>query len=173
MSAPRHCLACGARLRATRQDGVRRLRCPRCGWIFYNNPVPATVAIVVGPRGLLLCRRAAAPYAGYWDLAGGFLEADETPERGLRRELREELGARIRRLRFRGFVPDRYGPDGFPVLGIVYEVRLAGRITPGSDVSEVRWVKRDAIPWRRLGFASIRRALRDYLRGGDQKIAPR
>ena len=87
MSAPRHCLACGARLRATRQDGFRRWRCPRCGWIFYNNPVPATVAIVVGPRGILLCRRAAAPYAGYWDLAGGFLEVDETPERGLRREI--------------------------------------------------------------------------------------
>jgi hypothetical protein len=59
------------------------------------------------------------------------------------------------------------------VLGIVYEVRVAGRITPGSDVSEVRWVKRDAIPWRRVGFASIRRALRDYLRGGDQKITLR
>ena len=173
MSAPRHCLVCGGRLRATRQDGFRRWRCPRCGWIFYDNPVPATVAIVVGPRGILLCRRAAAPYAGCWDLAGGFLEADETPERGLRRELREELGARVRRARFRGFVPDRYGPDGFPVLGIVYEVRVAGRITPGSDVSEVCWVKRDAIPWRRLGFASIRRALRDYLRGRDQKITLR
>jgi hypothetical protein len=84
-------MACGARLRAWRQDGFQRWRCPRCGWIFYDNPVPATVAIVVGPRGILLCRRAAAPYRGYWDLAGGFLEADETPERGLRRELREEL----------------------------------------------------------------------------------
>ena len=162
-------MACGARLRATRQDGFRRWRCRRCGWIFYDNPVPATVAIVVGPRGILLCRRAAAPYRGYWDLAGGFIEADETPERGLRRELREELGVRVRRARFRGFVPDRYGPGGFPVLGLVYEMRVAGRITPGSDVSEVRWVERDAIPWRRLGFASVRRALRDYLRGGDQK----
>ena len=162
-------MACGARLRATRQDGFRRWRCPRCGWIFYDNPVPATVAIVVGPRGILLCRRAAAPYRGYWDLAGGFIEADETPERGLRRELREELGVRVRRARFRGFVPDRYGPGGFPVLGLVYEMRVAGRITPGSDVSEVRWVERAAIPWRRLGFASIRPALRDYLRGGDQK----
>ncbi len=36
-----------------------------------------------------------------------------------------------------------------------------------------RWVRRDEIPWRRLGFASIRRALRDYLRGGDQKITLR
>jgi ADP-ribose pyrophosphatase YjhB (NUDIX family) len=166
-------MACGARLRVTRQDGFRRWRCPRCGWTFYNNPVPATVAIVVGARGILLCRRAAAPYRGMWDSAGGLLEADEPPARGLRREIREELGARIRRARFRGFVVDRYGRGGFPVLGLVYEVRLAGRIVAGSDVSEVRWFPRDAIPWRRIGFASIRRALRDYLRGGDQTIRVR
>lgn len=141
--------------------------------MFYGNPVPATVAIVVGPRGILLCRRAAEPYRGMWDSAGGFLEADETPERGLRREIREELGVRVRRARFRGFVMDRYGRSGFPVLGLVYEVRLTGRIVAGSDVSEVGWFPRDAIPWRRIGFASIRRALRDYLRGGDQTITLR
>ncbi|HSE05095.1 MAG TPA: NUDIX domain-containing protein [Methylomirabilota bacterium] len=161
---PRHCLICGARLLAGREHGFRRRRCPRCGWVFYDNPVPATVAIVVGPRGLLLCRRAAEPYRGTWDLAGGFLEAAEPPEPGLRREIREELGARVRRARFRGFVVDRYGRCGIPVLGLVYEVRLAGRIAARSDVSEVRWFARDAIPWRRIGFASIRRALRDYLR---------
>jgi NAD+ diphosphatase len=166
-------MACGARLRVTRQDGFRRWRCPRCGWIFYNNPVPATVAIVIGPRGILLCRRAAAPYRGTWDTAGGFLEADEPPARGLRREIREELGARIRRARFRDFVVDRYGRGGIPVLGLVYEVRLAGRIVAGSDVSEVRWFPRDAIPWRWIRFASIRRALRDYLRGGDPTITLR
>ncbi len=161
---PRHCLACGARLRAGREHGFRRWRCPRCGWIFYGNPVPATVAVVVGPRGLLLCRRAAEPFRGYWDAAGGFLEAGESPEQGLRRELREELGARVRRARFRAFVLDHYGRDGFPVLGLVYEVRLSGRISARSDVSEVRWFPRRSIPWRRIGVASIRRALRDYLR---------
>ena len=160
---PRHCLVCAARLRGGRQDGHRRWRCPRCGWVFYNNPVPATVAIVLGPRGILLCRRAAAPFRGLWDLAGGFLEADEPPLRGLRREIWEELGARVRTARFCGFVMDRYGPGGIPVLGIVYEVRLAGRITARSDVSEARWFSRRALPWRRIGFASIRRALRRHL----------
>jgi ADP-ribose pyrophosphatase YjhB (NUDIX family) len=126
--------------------------------------VPATVALVAGPRGVLLCRRAAAPFAGTWDLAGGFLEAGERPERGLRRELREELGARVRSARFVGFEIDRYGSDGAPVLGLVFEVRLVGRIRARSDVSEVRWFPRDAIPWRQVGFASIRRALRAYLR---------
>jgi len=161
---PRHCLACGARLRAVREQGFRRWRCRRCGWTYYGNPVPAAVAIVVGPRGFLLCRRAAAPHRGAWDLAGGFLEADERPERGLRRELREELGARVRRARFVGFEIDRYGAGGVPVLAVLFEVRLAGRIRARSDVSEVRWFPRNAIPWRQIGFAAIRRALRVYLR---------
>jgi ADP-ribose pyrophosphatase YjhB (NUDIX family) len=161
---PRHCLACGSGLRARREDGFPRWRCGRCGWVFYNNPVPATVAIVVGRRGVLLCRRGGPPHRGTWDLAGGFLEADESPERGLRRELREELGARVRSARFRGFVLDHYGRAGVPVLGLVYTVRVSGAITARSDVSEARWFSRDAIPWRRIGFASIRTALRDYLR---------
>ena len=170
-----YCSACGQPVTTSIPDGDNRPRavCPACAAVHYVNPKLVVGCVPEFAGQILLCRRAAAPYAGYWDLAGGFLEVDETPERGLRRELREELGARVQRARFRGFVPDRYGPDGFPVLGIVYEVRVAGRITPGSDVSEVRWVKRDAIPWRRLGFASIRRALLDYLRGGDQKITLR
>jgi len=57
---------------------------------------------------VLLARRARAPYAGLWDLPGGFLEAGETPEAALGRELREELGARVRRARL--VEPDHYGP---------------------------------------------------------------
>jgi ADP-ribose pyrophosphatase YjhB (NUDIX family) len=161
---PRHCLACGARLRVVREHQFRRWRCPRCGWTFYHNPVPATVAIVVGVHGVLLCRRAADPFRGTWDLAGGFIEAGERPERGLCRELREELGVQVRSARFRGFEIDRYGPGGAPVLGLVFEVHLIGRVRARSDVSEVRWFPPDAIPWRQIGFASIRRALRAYLR---------
>jgi len=161
---PRHCLVCGSGLRARCENGFSRWRCDRCGWVFYGNPVPATVAIVVGRRGVLLCRRGGPPHRGTWDLAGGFLEAGESPERGLRRELREELGARVRSARFRGFVLDHYGRGGVPVLGLVYTVRVSGAITARSDVSEARWFSRDAIPWRRIGFASIRRALRGYLR---------
>jgi NAD+ diphosphatase len=164
MGAPRHCMRCGGRLQTRREHGFPRWRCSRCAWVFYGNPVPATVAIVVGPRGILLCRRGAAPFRGTWDLAGGFLEAGESPERGLRRELREELSARVRTARFRGFVLDQYGRGGVPVLGLVYETRLTGRIRPRSDVIEARWFPRRAIPWRRIGFASIRRALRSYLR---------
>jgi ADP-ribose pyrophosphatase YjhB (NUDIX family) len=114
-------------------------------------------------RKVLLGRRADEPYRGTWDLPGGFLEAGEVPERGLRREIREELGAKIRSARLLGFFHETYGPGGFPILAIVYRVRLAaGRLRHGSDVSEVRWFSVRKLPYREIGFASVRRALRQF-----------
>ena len=160
-----HCLACGGRLRTARIEGRWRRRCPRCGFVFYDNPVPAVVALVRGPRGLLLARRGRPTYAGTWGLPGGFLEAGELPVQGLRRELREELGASATIAGLLGFYRDRYGPGGFPVLTLVYGARLRGPAAARSDVAEVRWFAPEAIPWRSIAFPSIRQALRDHLKG--------
>jgi 8-oxo-dGTP diphosphatase len=169
----RYCMACGAGLQTVRQEGRRRRRCPECGWTFYDNPTPAAVAIVEGPAGILLARRAAPPYQGTWDLPGGFLESGELPDRALGRELREELGTRAVMTRFHGFSTDCYGPGGVPILAMVYVTRLVGEPAAGSDVAEVRWFRRDAIPWRQIGFPSVRRALREYLRSEGASAAPR
>ena len=160
----RHCMVCGARLKPMMQEGRLRRRCPRCGWIFYENPAPASVAIVEGRGGLLLARRAAPPYEGTWDLPGGFIEADEHPDQALLRELREELGARAVITGLHGFSIDHYGADGMPILAVVYVARLTGKPSPQSDVAEVRWFAWDALPWRQIGFPSIRHTLREYVR---------
>lgn len=166
-------MACGGRLRAARLEGRRRRRCPRCGWIFYDNPVPAAVAVVLGPRGILLARRARPPYAETWDLPGGFLEAGELPDRALRRELQEELGVRARIVRFLGSFTERYGPRGFPILAMVYLARLDGPPAARSDVSEIRWFSPRAVPWREIAFPSVKRALRAYLARVSRERRPR
>jgi ADP-ribose pyrophosphatase YjhB (NUDIX family) len=164
----RFCLACGGRLRPAREGTRRRPRCVRCGWIFYRNPVPAAIALVVRRGRILLTLRARPPFARTWDLPGGFLEEGETPEAGLRRELREELGLRVRRARFAGFALDRYGPKGFPILVVVYRVvPVSTRVSPGDDVASARWFARDSLPLGRVRFAGVRRALRAWARAGS------
>jgi ADP-ribose pyrophosphatase YjhB (NUDIX family) len=159
----RFCMACGGRLKPVLDDGRRRLRCRRCRWTFYGTPVPAAVALIVRGRKVLLVRRASPPYAGTWDLPGGFLEGEETPEVALRRELKEELEVETRSARFLAFFHDIYGPAGFPVLAVLYRVTVAkGPLATATDVSELRWFDRAALPWRQIRFRSVRDALRRF-----------
>jgi ADP-ribose pyrophosphatase YjhB (NUDIX family) len=124
------------------------------------------VAIIVQRGSVLLGRRARAPYQGTWDLPGGFLEPYETPEAGLDRELKEELGVGIRASRLVGYGVDRYGERGVAVLALVYRVTPTSvRFKPADDVSEVRWFPERGLPFREIAFRSIRKTLRDYFRG--------
>jgi 8-oxo-dGTP diphosphatase len=59
--------------------------------------VPCVGAIVHDLDGrLLLIRRGHAPHAGSWSLPGGRVEAGETPEQAVEREVREETGLEVR-----------------------------------------------------------------------------
>jgi 8-oxo-dGTP diphosphatase len=59
--------------------------------------VDVAVGVLVQPNGdfLVTSRPVGKVYAGYWEFPGGKLEAGETVEQALRRELVEELGITI------------------------------------------------------------------------------
>ena len=60
-------------------------------------PVDVAVGVLVDPQGrfLLTSRPEGKVYAGYWEFPGGKLEAGETVEAALKRELHEEIGIEI------------------------------------------------------------------------------
>ncbi|MDP2819334.1 MAG: NUDIX domain-containing protein [Polaromonas sp.] len=66
-----------------------RLRCPACDYTHWNNPVPV-LAAVIEYQGKILLARNAAWTAKMYALITGFMEAGETPEGGITREIREE-----------------------------------------------------------------------------------
>ena len=62
-----------------------------------RTPVDVAVGVLIDAQGrfLLTSRPAGKVYAGHWEFPGGKLEAGETVEQALRRELHEELGIDI------------------------------------------------------------------------------
>jgi 8-oxo-dGTP diphosphatase len=62
-----------------------------------REPVDVAVGVLIDPQGdfLLTSRPEGKVYAGYWEFPGGKLEAGESVEQALRRELHEELGIEI------------------------------------------------------------------------------
>ena len=89
----RFCPQCATplQLRIEQEDGGarERLRCPACDFTHWNNPTPVLAAVIEYQGKVLLARNAAWPGKMY-ALITGFMEAGETPEDGIRREIAEE-----------------------------------------------------------------------------------
>ena len=76
---------------ASLEDGgeKERMRCVACGYTHWNNPVPVLAAVIEYDGQILLARNAAWPGKMY-ALITGFMEAGETPQEGIAREIAEE-----------------------------------------------------------------------------------
>ncbi len=72
-----------------------RLRCPACGFTHWNNPTPVLAAIVELNGKVLLARNAAWP-SKMFALITGFMEAGESPQHGVAREVKEETNLDVR-----------------------------------------------------------------------------
>lgn len=101
-----------------------------------------TLLVVAGALArdgrLLLTRRPEGdPLAGFWELPGGKVEADETPEAALAREWSEELGVEAEAIAPLTFASG--APNGRHVTLLVYLVRLLGGEPSPLGVAEVCW----------------------------------
>jgi 8-oxo-dGTP diphosphatase len=103
-----------------------------------------TAAVIERGGTVLLCRRKpGGSLGGKWELPGGKLEPDETPEQGLVRELREELGIEVRVGEFIGSADFRNGPSEYRVL--TYLVQLVSGVPRAREHEELRWVSSDEL----------------------------
>jgi len=141
------CPRCGSKLESKVVEGRERGWCPLDGIVVYENPVPATAAVVFNQRQeLLLVRRGKEPGMGKWCLPGGFQEIGETPEQCMLRELLEETGLVGE---VTGLVALEMGqnPLAGEVLVAGYYVRVqGGDLQAGDDAVEAGYFPLQALP---------------------------
>jgi 8-oxo-dGTP diphosphatase len=121
----------------------------------YNFPRPAvTTDTLVFRWGdncieVLLIKRKKDPYKGFWALPGGFLEIEETPPDGARRELKEETGLEINILKEVGtFGEIDRDPRGRTITIAFYTfINQTGPIQQAqSDAAEIKWASVKDLP---------------------------
>jgi NADH pyrophosphatase NudC (nudix superfamily) len=158
------CLQCGTGLAwmTQEEDGgpKARQRCPACGWTHWNNPTPVLAAIVecTDREGRVLLARNAAWSGRMFALITGFMEAGETPEAGIAREVLEETALQVAQTRLVGV----YDFQRMNQIIIAYHVQAEGEIRLSPELAEYKlFAPQDLRCWR----AGTGYALADWLRG--------
>jgi ADP-ribose pyrophosphatase YjhB (NUDIX family) len=159
----RFCPRCGAP-RAAENVGQVPLRCGGCSFTFFFNPTVAAAAWVRDPQGrVLLIRRAKEPAKDKFGIPGGFIDIGETAEEGLRREVREEVGLEIDRIRFLMSCPNMYlyRDVTYPVVDLVFTAdAIQPEIAQALDgVAGIEWKLPADVNPEELAFPSMKASL--------------
>lgn len=159
----RFCLQCGTALAliTVQEDGgpTERLRCPACGWTHWNNPTPVLAGVLEcrDQGGRVLLARNAAWQGRMFALITGFMEAGETPEAGITREIGEETALQVQSLKLIGV----YDFQRMNQIIIAYHAVVHGTVKLSPELAEYKlYEPQDLRCWR----AGTGHALADWLR---------
>lgn len=149
-------------------NNVKSRKCQDCGFTYYANPSSATVALIINERDeLLAVRRKNEPAKGTLDLPGGFVDMEETGEQGMAREVMEETGLKVTRLRFLFSLPNLYLYSGITIhtLDMFYECQVEDLSLTHAmdDAEECLWIPLKEIKPEKFGLRSVREGLSRYL----------
>ena len=146
----RFCPQCATPLqwRVQPEDGgpKERLRCPACDFTHWNNPTPVLAAVVecTDRDGRLLLARNVAWSGKMFALITGFMEAGETAEQGIAREVLEETALSVESTELIGV----YDFQRMNQVIIAFHVRAHGDIRLSPELAEYRlFAPGDVVCW--------------------------
>jgi ADP-ribose pyrophosphatase YjhB (NUDIX family) len=144
---------------------------------FPRQPIVGVGGVVIHRGRVLLIRRGHEPLKGEWSIPGGTVNLGEELTAGVRRELREETGLVVEPLAVLEVFDRifRYGRRvRFHFVIVDYACRWkAGRLRPGSDVLDARWVRRQDLAHYRLTEKATSVVLQAFRFFGKRDAGPR
>ena len=130
----RHCGACAAPMALV--AGERCFKCNACGHLAYPRISPAMMVLIRKGDHVLLAYHTHSPAKRYTPLAG-FLEAGESIEEAVHREVFEEVGLRVHKLRY-------FGSQSWPfphslMIAFTAEYLDGDIVIDANEISDARW----------------------------------
>lgn len=146
------------------ENDFKSKRCGRCGFVYYFNPLAATVAIITNGKGeILVATRSKEPAKGTLDLPGGFCDSYETAEEGVAREVLEETGLKVTSAQYLFTIPNTYSYSGMELhtmdMFFRCEVEDCYTLAADDDVAELRWIGIDSLDSKDFGLQSISKSI--------------
>lgn len=135
----RFCGRCGQKL--AHDTAERMMRCTVCGQMIFPRIAPSVIVALTDGDRILMTRYANRPYSR-WALVAGFTEIGETPEETVAREVAEEVGLRVKNIRYYKSQP--WGFTGGLLMGYFCELDGSDVVTlDENELSCGAWVRRD------------------------------
>lgn len=152
------CGRCGTA--TVQKTNERAAECPSCKLVSYPRISPSIIVAVTKGDQILLGR---SPHwrAGWYSVLAGFVEAGETLEACVQREVMEEVGIEVKNIQYFGSQPWPF-PHSL-MIGFTAEY-AGGEITPDPvEIEDAAWFTKDNLPNLPSKISIARRLLDWYL----------
>ena len=136
----RFCGRCGSKTQLDEKDMM--LKCPNCGQVHYPRIAPAIIVAIRNGDKLLMAKHSYHDNIRY-ALIAGFVEPGETIEEAVHREVLEEVGVKVKNLKY-----ERSQSWPFPnslMLGFTAEYDSGEIKVDGDEILKAKWFKKDEI----------------------------
>ena len=142
----RFCGQCGEATHLS--PGERAMRCGGCGLLAFPRIAPAMIALVtrgpVGPDQEILLARGVQFQGPMYSCLAGFVEAGESLEDAVIREVHEEVGITVGDVQY---IASQPWPFPHSLMVGFRAAYLGGDITPDEhEIVDAGWYRRDSLP---------------------------
>lgn len=159
------CGRCGER--TVHDEKERMMRCPNCGNMIFPRINPAVIVGVTDGDRIVLTKYAGRGYTNY-ALIAGFTEIGETMEQTVQREVMEEVGLRVKNIRFYKSQP--WGIDGNILMGFYCDLEGSDEIhMDENELSLAQWHYRESLPIGDDSYSLTREMIRVFSEGKEPK----
>jgi len=164
---------CGSCTTAMRQvPGERAMQCPACNLRHYPRLSPSMIVLVTRGDEVLLARSPRF-VSGVYSTLAGFVEAGESVEQCVAREVREEVGVEVCNIRYQG---SQNWP--FPhslMLGFHADYAGGEIVMQEEEIEDARWFSIHALPPLPASRSIARYLIDSYVSrrlGGTEPVLP-